>query len=165
MPYLTVAFRDVDEDRARLEMARLQGPLIAALAPARTGQAPSFEAKKVGDIVMRSVHLSPLLDFAYATFDGKLVVSTNSAGVRQAIEGDEDLGGSDVFKAATSAASSQVSALVFLNLEELLRRAQPLGLDRIVGGFEEDFSKLKALGLTVNSDEDSLKTTLFLDIE
>ncbi|MEK6252568.1 MAG: DUF3352 domain-containing protein [Actinomycetota bacterium] len=164
-PYLTAVFKDVDEHRAREEMAKLQGPLVAALAPAQTGQAPSFGVKKLGDTVVRSVRISPTLNLAYAIFDGKLVVSTNPAGVRQAVQGDADLGGSDTFKAATSDASGGVSALVFFNLEGLVRRAEPLGLGQIVGGFGADVAKLKALGLTVRSDEDDLKTTLFLDIE
>jgi uncharacterized protein DUF3352 len=164
-PYLTLAFKDVDEDRAREEMAQLQAPLVAALNPARTGQAPSFGAKRLDDTVMHSVRLSPALNLAYAIFDGKLVVSTNPAGVRQAVEGDEDLGGSDAFRAATNDASSGVSALVFLNLDGLVRRAGPLGLDQIVGGFGADVAKLNGLGLTVKSDDDNLETTLFLGVD
>jgi hypothetical protein len=164
-PYVTAVFKDVDEDRAREQMARLQLPLVAALSPTRTGQAPSFESKKIGDTVMRKVRLSPTLTLTYAIFDGKLVVSTQPAGVRQAVEGDESLGSSDAFKAATDSASGGVSALVFLNLEGLVRRSEPLGLDQIVRGFAEDVSSLKGLSLSVRSNEDSLNTTLFLDIE
>ena len=165
VPYLTAVFKDVDEERAREEVAQLQAPLVAALSPARTGQAPTFGAKRLGDTVMHLVRVSPALNLAYAIFDGKLVVSTNPAGVRQAVEGDEDLGGSDVFKTATSGASGDVSALVFLNLDGLVRRAGPLGLDQIVGGFGADVAKLNGLGLTVKSDDDNLETTLFLGIE
>lgn len=164
-PYLTIVFKDLDEDRAREEMARLQGPLVGALSPSRTGQAPSFEAERIGDVVMRSVRLSPTVNLAYAVFDGKLVVATNPDGVRQAVEGDESLGGSDSFQAATKRATGGVSALVFLSLEGLVRRAEPLGLDQVVRGFAEDIAKLRALGLSVRSDEDSLNTTFFLDIE
>ena len=166
VPYLTFAFKDVDEDRAREEMARLQGPLIAALSPARTGQAPSFETEKLGDVVMRSVRLSPTLTLAYAIFDGKLVVATNPAGVRQAVEGDDEPRPARTpSRPPTDGASGDVSALVFLSLDGLVRRAEPLGLDQIVRGFAEDIAKLKGLGLGVRSDEDSLTTTVFLDIE
>lgn len=163
-PYLTAAFAGVDEDRARTEMAKLQGPLVKALSPGRTGQAPSFDSAKVGDVVVRSVRISPALNFAYAIFDGKLVVSTRPAGVRQAIEGDESLAGSDTYRAATADASKGVSALVFLNLETLVRSSQPLGLGQIVRGFGEDIAKLSGLGLTVKSDEESLQTSLFVNI-
>lgn len=163
-PYLTAAFANVDEDRARTQLAKLQTPLVKALSPARTGQAPSFDSAKVGDVVVHSVRISPALDFAYAIFDGKLVVSTSPVGVKQAIEGDESLGASDAYRAATADASNGVSALVFLNLESLVQSSQPLGLGQIVRGFGEDIAKLSGLGLTVNSDEDSLQTTLFVDI-
>jgi hypothetical protein len=125
---------------------------------------PSFDAKKVGDVVVRSVRISPALDLAYAIFDGKLVVSTNPVGVRQAIEGDDSLDGSEAYQASTSDAQNGVSALVFLNLESLVRSSQPLGLGQIVRGFGEDIAKLSGLGLTVKSDEDSLQSTLFIDI-
>ena len=163
-PYLTAAFANVDEDRARTQMAKLQTPLVQALSPGRTGQAPSFEAAKVGDVIVRSVRISPALNFAYAIFDGKLVVSTSPVGVRQAIEGDDSLAGSDAYKAAAAGASNGVSALVFLNLESLVRSSQPLGLGQIVRGFGEDIAKLSGLGLTVKGDEDSLQTTLFVEI-
>jgi hypothetical protein len=146
-------------------MAKLQGPLVAALSPDRTGQAPGFDAKRLDDVVVRSVRLSPALNLAYAIFDRKLVVSTNPAGVRAAVKGDENLGASDAFEAATSGASGGVSALVFLNLEGLVSQSQPLGLGQIVRGFAEDVARLKGLGLTERSDAESLKTTLFLAIE
>ncbi|MGH2982488.1 MAG: DUF3352 domain-containing protein [Solirubrobacterales bacterium] len=164
-PNVTGVFTDIDEGRAREEIARLQVPLIAALSPARTGQAPSFEAERIGDVVMRSVRLSPRLNLAYAIFDGKLVVSSSPQGVRQAVEGEDSLAGTEPFQGATKRASGGVSALVFLSLEGLVRRAEPLGLDRIVRGFAEDISRLRGLGVSVKSDEDSLNTTFFLDIE
>ncbi len=164
-PYLTAAFDGVDEDRAREQMAKLQGPLAAALSPSRTGQAPSFDMTKIGDVIVRSVRVSPALDFAYAIFDRKLVVSTNPVGVRQAIEGDESLGATAAYQAATADASNGVSALVFLNLDSVVRSSQPLGLGQIVRGFGEDLAKLNGLGLTVKSDEDSLQTNLFVDIQ
>jgi hypothetical protein len=164
-PYLTALFKDVDEGRARELMARLQAPLIAALRPERTGQAPTFEARRLDDTVVRSVRLSPALDLAYAIFDGKLVVSTNPSGVRQAALGGAALDASDSFQTVTGTAHGGVSALVFLNLEALVSSAKPLGLGRIVGGFGADVAKLKALGLTVKGDDEDLKTTLFLQIE
>lgn len=164
-PYATFLFEDVDERRARAELARLQAPLIAALNPSRSGQAPTFEERKFDDVVARSVRLSAALDLTYAIFDGRVVVSTSPAGVRQAVEGGDDLAGQDSYQAVTPEASEGVSALVFLNLEGLVKRAEPLGLNQIVGGFRADIGKLKALGLTVESGENSLTTALFLQID
>jgi hypothetical protein len=164
-PYLTAAFNDVDEDRTRVQMAQLQGPLATALSAARAGQAPSFGTADLDGTTLNSVRISQTLDLAYAISGGKLVASTNPAGVAQALQGGDDLAGSDAYKAVTGGASGGVSALVFLNLEGLVRRAEPFGLGQIVGGFGADVAKLKGLGLTVKSDEDSLKTTIFVDIE
>jgi Protein of unknown function (DUF3352) len=164
-PYLTAVFKDVDEDRARVEMAQLQAPLVAALSPARTGQAPSFDSKDLDGVTMRSVRISPALELAYAIFDGKLVVSTSRAGVRQAVEGGDNLGGSEAYQAGTSGLPGGVSALVFLNLEGLVSQSQPLGLGQIVRGFSEDVARFKGLGLTETSDSDRLTTTLFLAIQ
>ncbi len=164
-PYLTLAFKGVDEQRARSRMAQLQAPLVAALSPSRSGQAPSFGSQTVNGTTVNSVRLSPALDIAYAVFDGKLVVSTNPVGVRQALEGGDDLSGSDGYRATTGGASGGASALVFLDLEGLSRSAGPLGLAQAVGGFSADLAKLKAVGLSVKSSEDSLETTIFLNIE
>jgi hypothetical protein len=118
----------------------------------------------VGGTVINNVRLSPSLDLAYAVFDRKLVVSTNPAGVRQAVEGGENLSGSDSYRAATAGAAGGVSALVFLNLEGLLRSTGPLGLGQALGGFSADLAKLRAVGLSVKSSEDRLETTIFLNI-
>ena len=59
----------------------------------------------------------------------------------------------------------EVSALVFLNLEGLVKLAEPRGLAEIVSTFSEDLARLKALGVEVRSNSDSLDTKVFLQIE
>jgi hypothetical protein len=167
LPYLTFVFTDVDEEKARAAIARLQAPLAAALGPERTGQAPSFGERQVDDISVYSVRLSAALDLAYAVFDGKLLVSTNPAGVARAIEGGEALDAQDAYQAVTSGAPESVSALVFLDLEGLVRLAEPIGLAEIEPYvvFRRDIEKLRALGVTIEGDDERLSTRLFLEIE
>jgi hypothetical protein len=165
VPYVTTVFAGVDEARAREAVARLQSPLIAALDPARTGQAPTFSSRQVDGVTVQSLRLGAGLHLAYAVFDGKLVVSTNPRGVEQAIQGGEDLAETDGYRAVASGAPDQVSALVFLNLDGLVQLAEPRGLAEIVSDFSEDLARLRALGLTVRSRSDSLETELFLNIE
>ena len=164
VPYVTAVFADVDEEKAREAVARLQAPLIAALDPARTGQAPTFSTRRVEDVEVRSVRLGPALDLAYAIFDGKLAISTNPRGVEAAIAGDEDLAGIDAYREATAGQPDEVSALVFLNLDGLVKLAEPRGLAEIVSDFSADLARLRALSLTVQSRPDSLVTRLFLNI-
>jgi hypothetical protein len=165
LPYVTFVVDDVDEAKTRQAVAELQAPLVAAVNPARTGQAPTLSSHEVDGVEVRGVRISAALDLAYAITDGRLIAATNPRGVEQAIAGSSDLAGTDPYQAATGDASGGVSALVFLNLEGLVKLAEPRGLAEIVSEFSDDLARLKALGVTVRSDADSLDTVLFLDIE
>jgi Protein of unknown function (DUF3352) len=167
VPYLTLIFNGVDEKKARDAVARLQAPIISALNPAQTGQVPIFKTRQVEDITTYNVSLSPSLNLSYAVWDGKLAISTNPAGVREAIGGDTHLAGQQSYQSAASAASGSVSALVFLNLEGLVKLAEPNGLSSIApyAAFKMDIAKLRSLGLSVTSGEDTLQTEIFLNVE
>jgi Protein of unknown function (DUF3352) len=167
LPYLNFVFTDVDEQKARNAIARLQAPLVAALGPERTGQAATFGEEKAGDVSVYTVRLSAALDLSYAVFDHKLIVSTNPVGVKRAVEGGEALQTQDDYQAVTSEAPGSVSALVFLDLEGLVRLAEPLGLARIgpYVVFKPDIEKLRALGVTIEGGDERLSTRLFLEIE
>jgi Protein of unknown function (DUF3352) len=167
LPYLNFVFTDVDEGKARTATARLQAPLVAALGPERTGQAASFGEERVGDVSVYSVRVSAALDLSYAVFDDKLIVSTNPLGVKRAIEGGEALDTQDDYQAVISDAPDSVSALVFLDLEGLVRLAEPIGLAQIESYvvFEPDIEKLQALGVTIEAVDGRLSTKLFLEIE
>ena len=165
VPYVTMVFDDVDEDKAREVVAGLQAPLIAAINPARTGEAPTLAAQRVDGVEVRKLRISAALDLAYAITDGRLIVSTNPRGVEQAIAGTSNLAGDRDYETVSGAASGAVSALVFLNLEGLVKLAEPRGLAEIVSEFSDDLARLKTLGVAVRSDADSLDTVLFLEIE
>jgi hypothetical protein len=164
VPFVTAVFADVNEDKARDAVARLQAPLIAALDPARTGVAPTFSSRRVEEVEVRSVRLGPALHLSYAILDEQLVVSTNPRGVAAAIAGDEDLAGTDTYRAATARNPDEVSALVFLNLDGLVELAEPRGLAEIVSDFSQDLARLRALSLTVRSRPDSIVTQVLLNI-
>jgi hypothetical protein len=165
VPYVSAVFDDVDEQRAREVVARLQAPLVAAFDPLATGQAPTFSRSEVDGVEIRSVRLSAGLQPSYAVFDDRLVVATAPAGVEEAIEVSGDLADSDVYQQTIDAVGGEVSALVFLDLAGLVRLAEPRGLAEIVSAFEEDLARLRALGLSVDSSENSLQTSIFLHIE
>jgi hypothetical protein len=165
VPYLTAVFDEVDEQRAREVVARLQAPLVTAFDPLATGQAATFSSSEVEGVEIRGVRLSAGLEPSYAVFDDRLVVATDPAGVEQAIEGSDDLAESEDYQDATGPVGGEVSALVFLNLAGLVRLAEPRGLAEIVSAFEEDLARLRALGLSVESGGDRLQTSLFLHIE
>ena len=164
VPYVTLVFDDVDEQKASDAVAGLVAPLIRAVNPATTGQAPTLTQKKVGDVTVHAVQLSQAIDLSYAVTGGRLIVSTNPRGVEQAVSGSENLASQASYQAVTAGASGGVSALLFLNLKGLVQLARPRGLGQIIAGFEQDVARLQALGLTVKSSSDSLETRIFLDI-
>jgi hypothetical protein len=164
VPYVTVVFDEIDERRVGEAVARLQAPLIAALDPGRSGFSPTFEQRRIGDVVARGLRISPAVELTYAVFDERLVASTDPRGVEHAIEGEDSLDSEPSYETVTSGAGKGVSALVFLDLAGLVELAEPLGLAEIVSGFRADLEKLRALGLTVRSGEDSLETRIFLEI-
>jgi len=162
---VTLIFDGVDEQKANEAMVSLQAPLIGAVNPAATGQAPTLSQRKIGGVTVHSVSLSPAVDLTYAVFGGRLLIATDPRGVVQALEGSDDLASQDSYRTVTSAASGGTSALLFLNLQGLVQLAAPRGLAEIVSNFRPDLAKLKALGLTVKSSEDRLETKAFLEID
>lgn len=109
--------------------------------------------------------IPPALYNAYPGPGDRLVVSTSRRGEAEAIASQGDLAGSDAYRTVMADAPRSVSALVFLDLSGLVRLAATRGLTEIVSGFQADLAKLSALGVTVDADEDSLDTRLFLEID
>ena len=78
--------------------------------------------------------------------------------------GEGGLAGSSSFDAATDQLPDHVSALVFLNLDELLGLAEQAGLaeDPLYASLSDDLSQIRSIGLAVNGGDDQLKSELFL---
>lgn len=102
---------------------------------------------------------------AYKGPGDRLVVSTSRRGDARRIDDEGDLAGAEPYRLAVPDSPAGHSALVFLDLSGLVRLAATRGLAEIVSGFQADLAKLRALGVTVDADEDSLETRLFLEIE
>jgi hypothetical protein len=80
-------------------------------------------------------------------------------------EGD-NLAGTSAFADATERLPDRVSALVFVNLDEVLGLAQQAGLaeNPLYASLSEDISRVGTLGLAVRGSEDELLSELFLAI-
>lgn len=164
IPYASLIVDDVDEEKAAAALAALQKPLLRAVGR-RVGTAPpSFEQSEEDGVTVSSLRVSPTVNLSYAVFDGKLVVSTDPAGVAQVRSGEGGLAGSSSFEAAIDQLPDQVSALVFLNLDELLGLAVQAGLaeDPLYASLSDDISQIRSLGLAVSAGDDQLKSELFL---
>ncbi len=163
-PYVSLIVDGVDEEKAGDALASLQGPLLRALSAG--GQVPSFQTRDIDGVSVRSVRVSPTIDLSYAIFDGKLVISTQPQGVSQVRSSGDNLADTGAFEDATDRLPDRVSALVFLNLDEVLGLAQRAGLaeNPLYASLSEDISRIGSLGLAVRGSEAELQSELFLAI-
>lgn len=166
VPYASLIVDDVDEGRATEALARLQGPLVQSLRAEGGGQVPRFRQTEEDGVTMHSLQVSPTVNLSYAVFDEKLVVSTDPAGIAQVRAG----GGLDdarPYERATTDLPGYLSALVFLNLEELLGLAEQAGLaeDPLYASLSDDIAKIPSLGLAVTGSDEQIRTELFLPVD
>jgi hypothetical protein len=164
-PYATLIVEGVDEEKAGEALASLQRPLLRSVGT-RGGRVPSFQTREIDGVTVHSLEVSPTTNLSYAIFDGKLVVSTQPEGVSQVRSSGDTLAGTSAFEDATDPLPDRVSALVFLNLDEVVGLAQRAGLadNPLYASLSEDISRVGSLGLAVNGSDDELQSELFLAI-
>jgi Protein of unknown function (DUF3352) len=166
VPYASLIVDGVDEKKAGDALASLQQPILKAVG---TGgpQVPQFQSREIDGVAVHSVQISPTVDLSYAIFDGKLVISTQPEGISQVRSSGDNLAGTGAYQAATDRLPDRVSALVFLNLDEVLGLAQQAGLaeDPLFASLSEDISHVQSLGLAVRGSDEELQSELFLAIQ
>ena len=165
VPYASLIVDGVDEEKAGDALASLQRPILRAVGTGAP-QVPSFQSKEIDGVAVHSVQISHTVDLSYALFDGKLVVSTQPEGIAQVRSSGDNLAGTSAYQAATDRLPDHVSALVFLNLDEVLGLAQQAGLadDPLYASLSEDISHVQSLGLAVRGSDEELRSELFLAI-
>jgi Protein of unknown function (DUF3352) len=164
-PYASLIVDDVDEQKAGDALASLQGPLLQSLGTAGA-QVPSFQTREIDGVAVHSVQISPTVELSYAIFDGMLVISTQPEGISQVRSSSDNLAGTSAFEDVTDHLPDRVSALVFLNLDEVLGLAAQVGLaeNPLYASLSDDISRISSLGLAVRGSEDELRSELFLAI-
>jgi hypothetical protein len=165
VPYASLVVDGVDEQKAGDALASLQQPLLRAVGTAGP-QVPSFQTKEIDGVAVHSVQVSPTVDLSYAIFDGKLVISTQPEGIAQVRSSGDNLAGTGAYQAATDPLPDRVSALVFLNLDEVSGLAEKAGLaeNPLFASLSEDISHVQSLGLAVRGSDEELRSELFLAI-
>jgi len=152
-PALTLVVDDVDEKQALDVFARLQPALIRLLGARELGQAPTFGAADVEGITAATAHLAPGLELSYAAWDRRLVVSTALEGIA-AVRRANGLPGTDGFDTVLDDRPDELSALVFLDLNQLLTLGEQAGLaeDPRYLAIRDDLQKLRAAGAVVSRE-------------
>jgi uncharacterized protein DUF3352 len=152
-PALTLVVDDVDETEALDTLARLQPALITLLGSRELGQAPTFGAAEVEGVTAATAHLAPGLELSYAAWDGRLVVSTSLAGIAAARKA-KGLSDNDGFEDVLGDRPDALSALVFLDLDQLLTLGEQAGLaeDPRYLALRDDLQKLRAAGAVLTRE-------------
>lgn len=166
-PFASLVVEDVDEERASQALARLQRPLLRSLGTSGGSRVLRFEDSEVDGVAVRSVQVSPTVNLSYAVFDGMLVVSTDPAGIEQVRSDGDSLADSEAYGRATSGLPDRVSALVFLNLDELFGQVTRTDLveDPFFANLSILFDNATSTALAVVGNEDEVTTELFLVID
>jgi hypothetical protein len=166
VPYASLIVDNVDEARANQVLSSLQAPLLKS-ASASGNQVPTFQSQELDGVTVHSLQISPLVNLSYATHHGALVISTQPEGITQIFNGGSSLAGTDAYKDATEHLPDRVSALVFLNLDEILRFppvTQTLAVNPLYASLSEDTSHLQSLAVGVRGSNEELRSEMFLSI-
>lgn len=152
-PVFTLVVDDVDEEQALDVLAGLQPDLIDLLGTEELGQAPAFGAVEVEGITAATAQLAPGLELSYAAWDGRLVVSTSLDGVA-AVRRAKGLQGGDRFESVLADRPDSASALVFVDLDQLLALGEQAGLaeDPRYLAVRDDLQKLRAAGAVISRE-------------
>jgi hypothetical protein len=160
-PVITLIVDDVDEEQALDVLAGLQPTLIDLLG----SQAPAFGATEVEGVTAATAQLAPGLQLSYAAWDGRLVVSTALDGIAS-VRRAEGLPGSERFESVLSGRPDSASALLFLDLDQLLALGEQAGLaeDPTYLAVRDDLQKLRAAGAVLSREEDFTTAELTFQI-
>jgi hypothetical protein len=164
-PILTFVVDGVDEREALDMLSRLQPALIRLVGTQELGQAPTFGSADVAGVTAVTANLAPGLELSYAAWDGRLVVSTALKGIA-AVRKGEGLPGTDSFDSVLGGRPSALTALVFLDLNQLLTLGEQAGLaeDPRYLAVRDDLQKLRAAGAVVSREENFTTAELTFQI-
>ena len=167
VPFASLIVDGVDAEQAAEALAKLQRPLLRALGTGGGRQVPAFKETEVEGVPVRSVQVSPTINLSYAVFDDKLVVSTAPEGVAQVRGEPDSLKDSEPFERATDDLPDEVSALLFLNLDELFGQVTRTDLveDPFFANLSVLFDNATSVALAVNGEEELIRSELFLALD
>jgi Protein of unknown function (DUF3352) len=149
-PALTLIARTRDERATRQALARLQRPLITALAPPARGpgQAAVFEQQAIAGVQAFRLRLGPGVELDYAVFDGKVVISTALQAIADARRSSEALPDTPGFRATLGDRPQRVTSMVFLDFAKLLGLVElsTLATTPAYQSIRADLHKIRAVG-------------------
>ena len=151
------------------------GDVLVALQPVISrllenpagGQVPAIIPRRIAGVDATTLSLSQTLTLTYAAFDGKLVVSTSPAGIRQ-LRGSGD----SLFDNASFASGGlrgfldRASSVVFLDLRRLTALVERAGLAATPGyrAIESEIARIGAVSGVTQSERSSQTAQIFVEV-
>lgn len=167
-PVVTVVVRTPNPRATQTVFAQLEVPLerLFARGASQAGQAPLFNQVAIGRVMAHQLVLVPGLQFDYAVLGNELVLSTSLHGITGVVRHATSILDRPAYRLTLGNHPSHVTSLLFLDLNQLLRLNEQIGL--ITGprfrALKPDLERVSAIGLDSTSGEADSTAELFLKI-
>jgi hypothetical protein len=160
---LTVVAHAGDEARARIALKGLAAPLRKVLPNLRVSSTTVAGGAGGNMIILRS---GARFQLDAAVFDGRLVISTAPAGIAAVRGAKGGLAGEEAFKRVVPETGSKVTAVGFLDFDQLLALAERTGLDASPAykAIRADLRRVRALGFSSAGSEGNTTAEIRLEI-
>lgn len=165
-PILSLMTKTDDEEATAKTLRDLEAPVAKLLTP-KGEQAPTWKTTDLSDgVTAHTLRLPTGAGVSYAVFDGRLVISTSTDGIRKIKDTGDGIDSSDRFKDVLGDRPDKVRSLGFLDFSQLLELGEQTGLNdsRAYLAARDDLQKIKAVGVTTTGDEDETTSEIRLSI-
>lgn len=124
-PFATLIADGVDSRQAARVLAELQEPVAAALAG--DGPPQRFETIQVAGVAAQTLPVSAAIDLTYATWDDRLVITTDPLGIEQARSQGPGLDSASAYADAVEGLPERPALFAYLNASEIMGLAEQVG--------------------------------------
>ncbi len=167
LPVVTLVVADTTAEEGGEVLVALQPVIAQLLESPALGQVPAIVPRRIAGVEATTLSISPTLTLTYAAFDGKLVVSTSPAGIRQLRAGGESLSDNASFApGGLRDLLDRVSSVVFLDLRRLSTLVERAGLAATPGyrAIKPDIARIGAVSGVTASERSSQTAEIFIEV-
>lgn len=167
LPVVTLVVSGTTAEEGGEVLVSLQPVIARLLESPALGQVPAIVPRRIAGVEATTLSISPALTLTYAAFDGKLVVSTSPAGIRQ-LRGTRGALADNASFAPGSLRDllNRVSSVVFLDLRRLSTLVERAGLAATPGyrAIEPDIARIGAVSGVTVSERSSQTAEIFIEV-
>ena len=165
IPILSLITETEDEEGTRSVLRRLQAPVAELLTP-KGEQGPAWRRSEVEGVEAWTLAIPGGAGISYTVRDGRLVISSSEAGLRQIGGSEESLKDTDAYEEVLSDRPEKVRALGFLDFSQLLELGEQTGLNdsRAYLAARDDLQKVRAVGVSSSGGEGETTAEILLSI-